>query len=255
MSMYVGVTGLKAATTDLNTTSHNIANASSTGFKNSRAEFSDMVAGQNGIGVQTQAINQLFQQGSVVQTGNDGGNNQLDLAIMGNGFFAVCNVDSAGASIKPPVYTRAGSFHVDAKGNIVNNLGQRLQDANGADIVVKANPNSAGLFANVVSINPDGTLTFNDATPGTTAKVGLFDFPNIQGLKAVGETEWAATGDSGAAVAVATPNIKGGYLEASNVDLTDQLVNMIIAQRNFQANSKTITTNQTLTETVTNMIR
>lgn len=252
MSMYIGVTGLKAATTDLNTTAHNVANAGTIGFKNSRAEFSDLVAGANGIGVQTQAINQLYQQGSITQTGSDGsGGSKLDLAIMGNGFFAV--QDAAG--IKS--YTRNGSFTIaddgTGAGSIVNELGQKLLDDTGAPIVVPAST-IATLFANVVDINPDGTLTFNDATPGTTAKVGVFDFPNVQGLKAIGETQWEATTDSGAAVAI-TPNMKGGYLEASNVDLTDQLVNMIIAQRNFQANSKTITTNNTLTETVTNMIR
>ncbi|MDQ5911306.1 MAG: flagellar hook protein FlgE, partial [Pseudomonadota bacterium] len=153
-------------------------------------------------------------------------------------------------------YTRNGSFTITDDGSgtgyIVNEQGQRLLDDTGSPITVPAS-STAGLFANIVNINPDGTLTFNDAA-NTTAKVGVFDFPSVQGLKAIGETQWTATLESGAAVLI-TPNIKGGSLEASNVDLTDQLVNMIIAQRNFQANSKIITTNQTLTETATNMIR
>ncbi len=87
-------------------------------------------------------------------------------------------------------------------------------------------------------------------------QVALVKFANNEGLKAVGDTNWVATAKSGAALpGNDTSSIMSGALEASNVDLTDQLVNMIIAQRNFQANSKTITTNQSLTETVTNMIR
>ncbi|HRD48389.1 MAG TPA: flagellar hook basal-body protein [Candidatus Competibacteraceae bacterium] len=246
MSMYTAVSGVKAAALDLNTTSQNIANASTTGFKNSRAEFGDMVAGKNGIGVQTEAINQLFQQGGVISTGNDGSSGQLDLAIMGNGFFKV--TDSSSIS---PLYTRAGSFHMDATSRkIVNNLGQSLQSAAGADIVVPADQT-------ITSFNSiTGTINFSD---GTSAQVGLVNFPNAQGLKAVGDTNWVATTASGQATAIAAPgtgtlgNIKGGALEASNVDLTDQLVNMIIAQRNFQANAKVITTENTLSETVINI--
>ena len=83
--------------------------------------------------------------------------------------------------------------------------------------------------------------------------MGVYDFLSVQGLKAVGDTEWVETAASGAATAVATPNVLGGYLEASNSDLTDQLVNMIVAQRNFQANSKTISTENTLSETIINI--
>lgn len=246
MSMYTAVSGVKAAALDLNTTSQNIANASTTGFKNSRAEFGDMVAGKNGIGVQTEAINQLFQQGGVISTGNDGSSGQLDLAIMGNGFFKV--TDSSSIS---PLYTRAGSFHMDATSRkIVNNLGQSLQSAAGADIVVPTDQTITG-FNSIT-----GTINFSD---GTSAQVGLVNFPNPQGLKAVGDTNWVKTTASGEPTEIAAPgtktlgNIKGGALEASNVDLTDQLVNMIIAQRNFQANAKVITTENTLSETVINI--
>lgn len=246
MTMSVAVSGVKAATTDLNTTAHNIANVGTTGFKNSRAEFSDMVAGKNGIGAQTAAVNQLFQQGGVNSTGNDGSSGQLDLAIIGNGFFTV--KDSNGT----PFYTRAGSFHMDATSRkIVNNLGQSLQSAAGADITVPADPVAITGFDSMT-----GKINFSD---GTSAQVGLVNFPNTQGLKAVGDTNWIATTASGAATAIAAPgtgtlgSVKGGALEASNVDLTDQLVNMIVAQRNFQANAKMITTENTLAETVINI--
>lgn len=252
MSMYIGVSGIKAATTDLNTTSQNIANASTTGFKNSRAEFGDLVnsnASKNaGIGVQTQAVNQLFQQGAVITTGN-----ALDLAIVGNGFFKVQEAGDAGQIL----YTRAGSFHVDAEGRIVNNLGQQLQGTEGplqfeADSLPLSN----------ITVNKDGTITATSSggelvSPEGGA-VGLVDFPNPQGLKKISDTQWMQTTDSGEPTDIAAPpanigTIMSGALEASNVDLTDQLVNMIIAQRNFQANAKTITTNNTLTETVINI--
>lgn len=85
-SWYTAISGVNAATVNLDTTAHNIANASTTGFKNSRAEFGDMVAGSNGIGVQTEAINQLFQQGTLQETKNASGD-KVDLAINGDGFF------------------------------------------------------------------------------------------------------------------------------------------------------------------------
>lgn len=248
-SMYVGVSGIKAANTDLQTTSHNVANSGTMGFKNSRAEFGDLVAsgcgGGFGIGTHTQAVNQLFQQGSVITTGNS-----LDMAIVGCGFFKVQNGDQA-------LYTRAGSFHVAADGRIVNNLGQQLVGTEGplqfeADALPLSN----------ITVHEDGTIEATSKGGETVSPeggaVGLVNFPNPQGLKQVSDTQWMETSASGAPTDIADPpanigNILGGALEASNVDLTDQLVNMIIAQRNFQANAKTITTENTLTETVINI--
>lgn len=245
-AMYTAVSGTKAATVNLDTTAHNIANASTTGFKNSRAEFGDLVAGKQGIGAQTQAVNQLFQQGGIISTGNDGSTGHLDLAIIGNGFFKV--TDSSSLS---PYYTRAGSFHMDsATRNIVNNLGQKLQSVAGADIVVPADQTITSFDA------ATGKINFSD---GTSVQVGLVSFPNSEGLKAVGDTNWVATTASGAASAIGAAGtgilgyLKGGALEASNVNLTDQLVNMIIAQRDFTANAKVITTEDDITQVVVNI--
>lgn len=256
MTMNVAVSGVKAATADLNTIAHNIANVGTTGFKNSRAEFADLVGGSGSsglLGVQTQAVNQLFRQGSIVSTSNDGNYSKLDLAINGNGFFQVKNV--TGGEL---LYTRAGSFEIDKDGFVINDMGQRLQGVTG-DIQFQG----TGGWGNV-SIASDGTITATDSTgtPVVTApatQLGLVDFPSVQGLKAVGDTQWIETAASGAATAIAAPGtgilgkVKVGYLEASNSDLTDQLVNMINAQRNFQANAKTITTENTLSETVINI--
>jgi flagellar hook protein FlgE len=252
MSMSIGLAGINAATNDLNTTANNIANVSTTGFKDSRAEFGDMVVGHNGSGVHTQAVNQQFRQGNLKQTLNEGQNGRLDLAINGRGFFQVKNVAGT-ASVDPPIYTRAGSFHTDVNGYVVNNLNQRLQDNAGADVKAPASTTAPGLWANVASTDLDGTITFNDAVPpapGTTVKVGVYDFPSVPGLQPVGDTEWAETSASGVATLAASPQVQSGYLEESNVDLTAQLVNMIIAQRNFSANAKTITTNSEMTQTI-----
>lgn len=252
MSMYIGVSGIKAATVDLNTTSHNIANASTTGFKNSRAEFGDLVdvnaAKSAGIGVQTQAVNQLFQQGGIITTGN-----ALDMAITGNGFFKLQDGEET-------VFTRAGSFRIDKEGYIVNNLGQRLVGTD--DEPIKFDEDNLPL-SNIM-ISKDGTITATSKNggdpiePDQGGRVGLVDFPNVQGLKKIGDTQWVQSNDSGAPTDISNPpanigKIMSGALEASNVDLTDQLVNMIIAQRNFQANAQTITTNNTLTQTVINI--
>ena len=265
MAMNIGTTGIKAANTDLNTISHNVANISTTGFKNSRAEFADLVdsnaAKGGGLGVMTQDVNQLFQQGSITTTGN-----ALDLAITGNGFFTVQNTtkDDTGkiTLIGDPIYTRAGSFHVDAYGNVVNNLGQSLIDTKNKEVKLPG----TGPWSNII-IDKTGAITATDSTGKTVPekiadaqKIGLVDFNNPQGLKKISETQWVASADSGPRTDPAKPptnigQIMSGALENSNVDLTDQLVNMILAQRNYQANSKTITTGQAITETAINMVR
>lgn len=260
--MYTGLSGIQAANANLGTTSHNIANSSTTGFKFGRTEFGDLVDSNanlgGGLGVQVQAINQQHQQGGIITTGN-----ALDLAITGQGFFKV--QDEAGNNY----YTRSGSFHVNVDGYVVNNLGQRLVGTDDSPIQW-----DAGLLPvtnividaqyNITATDKDGNTGI---APTAGAILGIGDFPNQQGLKAVGDTTWIATTESGAFNANrAAPNpevpgtgnlgvVKSGFLEASNVDLTEQLVNMIMAQRDFQANSKTITTGNTLVETVTNMIR
>ncbi len=256
MSMSTGLSGINAATNDLNTTANNIANVKTTGFKHSRAEFGDLVGGGcggNGIGlgVHTQAINQQFQQGNIETTGN-----ALDFAINGCGFFQV--KDSSGT-----YYTRAGSFHVDKDGFIVNNLDQRLQGV-GGDLQFDA----ASLPVTNITLDSAGNITAKGVTGADVTiqggPLGLADFANVQGLKQVSDTEWMETPESGAMnannggvlVAPGTGSlgkVMNGSLETSSVDLTAQLVNMIIAQRNFQANAQTITTNNTLAQTVINI--
>lgn len=251
-SWYTAISGVNAATANLDTTAHNIANASTNGFKNSRAEFSDMVADGNGIGVQTAAVNQLFAQGSFTQTGNKSGD-KVDLAISGNGFFVVRNVVND-VSVDPPIYTRDGSFHLDDKGYLVNHSGQRVQtNFNTPASDIKVDP---ATLEKIASVDGDGTISFTGATDPIPKGIQLVDFPDQHGLKAIGNTQWTSeAAETGAPVVVASPKIMSGALEASNVDLTAQLVNMIIAQRDFTANAKTITTNDAITQVAVNISR
>lgn len=247
MPMNIGLTGLKAATTHLDVVSHNVANASTTGFKSGRAEFGDLVdpnAGESpGLGVKTQAINQQFLQGGTITTGN-----ALDLAINGSGFFVVKDGTST-------AYTRAGSFHVDKEGYIVNNLDQRLQGT-GGDLQLTNPP------VTNIAIDKNGNITAKDNTGADIGPIGpiaLVNFPNVQGLKSIGDTQWVATPESGAATALAAPGtgslglLSSGALEASNVEITEQLVDMIIAQRDFQANAQTITAGNNMVQTIVNI--
>lgn len=424
MPFRIALSGINASAAELSVIGNNVANAGTTGFKQSRAEFADIYATSNlgisqnaiGSGTRVSAVTQQFSQGNIGFT-----NNNLDLAINGQGFFVL---NDGGV----PVYTRAGAFQVDREGYIVNSQNQRLTvfqaDTNGnitgsrgdlrlstADIAPNAttavevtanlnanskqfppypaaplfdrtdpttynnstsvtlydsmgnatlgtlyyrktsnpneweshlwltngagtpvevlpNGNAAGQPAlltfsstgNITSVTPalggaltvdyapvnplsgannmafsvnysnatqygslfgvnaltqDGYATgrlngidINDTgvvearyTNGQTRALGqvaLANFSNPQGLRQLGDTGWAETFDSGAAL-VGTPGtaslglVQSGALEGSNVDLTEQLVDMIIAQRNFQANAQVITTADTITQTIINI--
>lgn len=404
MPFNTALSGLNAASQDLRVIGHNVANASTTGFKQSRAEFVDVFATSPlgatstaiGSGVRIAAVSQQFSQGNVEFT-----NNNLDLAITGQGFF---RLDDRGAI----VYSRAGAFGVDREGFIVNALNQNLTgylaDASGtvtgalgnlqldtSDIAPNAttlvefglnldatspiptsapfDPANALSYNNATSVtifdslgsphlltqyyvknadndwqvhtyidgtaasapagdnitfNPDGTiltpapaqvalpafvptggalplnvsmdyslttqygadfsvnaLTQDGFTTGRLSgidfsdtgvltarytngqfrvlgQVAMTNFSNPQGLRQLGDTSWAESYESGAAL-VGTPGtaslglIQSGALEGSNVDLTAQLVKMITAQRNFQANAEVITTADTVTQTIINI--
>ncbi len=405
MSFNTALSGIQAASADLGIIGNNIANSATTGFKSSRAEFSDIYASSNsasktsiGQGVRMQLAAQQFAQGTISFT-----ENPLDLAISGEGFFHLENNGSA-------VYSRAGSFKLDATGNVVNNEGfslmARQADSSGAitgavaplqlnNTYLEASPTTAvGVGANLdargvetdsswalvsgvpdtagynssttttvydslgndhtmslyfskldpatnpnewnvrtliggvlqdtspVTFNTDGSfnapsainITWNPgggATAGQTivmdlsestqygssfavnslsqdgytagqllgidvndsgmvftrysngrtqveAQVLLANFANAQGLRPIGDSSWVETFESGSPVG-SEPGTAGlglvqsNALEDSNVDLTEQLVSMIVAQRNFQANAQTISAMDTITQTIINL--
>lgn len=267
MSFYTSLSGLRAAQLELSVTSNNIANAGSIGFKKSRAAFGDMMppsSTASGIGARLKSITQLFTLGQVETSSRE-----LDLAINGSGFFITRDAGGTGETM----FTRDGSLTINADRNLVDSKGANLMvfpvDANGdatgtslTDVVSIQIPdtNSAGARLSGLSIGPEGLITasFGDGDTQPLGRVALANFPNPAGLRQQGDGRWSVTGESGEIV-TGTGNgdgfggIQSGAIERSNVDLTEELVALIAAQRNFQANAKAIETSNTLTQTITNL--
>jgi flagellar hook protein FlgE len=268
MSFFTSLSGLKNAETDLRVIAHNIANAETVGFKKSSVQFADLVATGSatdprrspGIGATIAGITQDFVLGPLEQTGRS-----LDLAIDGDGFFALANPFSGEVS-----YTRNGNFRLTAVGELEDSWGNRLQaypvDAAGiptstvpADVNVPIT-NAAGSPLANVTINNRGIViaAYSDGTTDPVGQVALATFPAPNGLRSTGQTKWQATGESGAAV-FGNPGIGSygemiaGALERSNVDLAEEMVALLTAQRNFQANARAIDTATQISQTVLNL--
>ncbi len=268
MSFFTSLSGLKNAETDLRVIAHNIANAETVGFKKSSVQFADLVASGSstdprrspGIGATVAGITQDFVLGPLEQTGRS-----LDLAIDGDGFFALANPFSGDVT-----YTRNGNFRLTAAGELEDSWGNRLQaypvDAAGnptsaipADVAVPIT-NAAGSSLANVTIDVRGVVNaaFADGTTAPVGQVALATFPAPNGLRSVGQTKWQASGESGAAV-LGNPGIGSfgemisGALERSNVDLAEEMVSLLTAQRNFQANARAIDTATQISTTVLNL--
>lgn len=267
MSFYTSLNGLKNAQTDLGVISNNIANAETNGFKRSKVAFSDIVAGSAftnpkltlGIGSTVEAINQNFAQGPVEQTGN-----ALDLVVNGDGFFTTRSEVSGDT-----LYTRNGSFEIDESGFLVRG-NNRLQafptDAAGAvsgttlqSVQIPAT-NAAGAQYAGVTVGKNGLIiaSYADGTNTAVGKVALATFLAPGGLRQEGSSNWTATGLSGVATygqpdAGFYGGILSGALERSNVDLSEEMVGLITAQRNFQANAKAIDTATQISQTIINL--
>lgn len=246
-SLWISKTGLDAQQTQMDVISHNLANVSTAGFKRSRAVFEDLLyqtlrqpgaqssqqtqlpSGlQIGTGVRPVATERIFTQGNLQQTGNS-----KDLSITGEGFFSVLLPDGTTG------YTRDGSFQVDNQGQLVTASGFVIQPA----ITIPAN-------AQTISIGRDGTVSVTQQGTVASTQVGqmqLTTFINPAGLESKGENLYLETGASGNAQ-TSTPGTNGagvlsqGYIETSNVNVVEELVNMIQTQRAYEINSKAITT-------------
>ncbi|RJQ48003.1 MAG: flagellar basal-body rod protein FlgG [Gammaproteobacteria bacterium] len=256
-ALWTAKTGLDAQQTRLAVISNNLANVNTTGFKRGRAVFEDLLyqnvrqvgaqSSQNtqlpsglslGTGVRIVATEKLFSQGNLVQTSNP-----LDIAVQGRGFFQVQTPDGGAA------YTRSGSFQLDAQGQLVTSSGYVLQPA----ITIPPNTQS-------VTIGSDGVisaLAAGSATPTQVGSVQLADFVNPAGLQPVGENLFLESTASGSPQ-TGTPGQSGlgtlvqGSLESSNVNVVEELVNMIEAQRAYEMNSKAIATNDEMLRYVSN---
>ncbi|GGD63989.1 flagellar hook-basal body protein [Croceicoccus mobilis] len=266
MSFYTSLSGLKNAQTDLGVVSHNIANAETNGFKKSNTAFGDLVAGSSfsnpkmitGIGSNTEAIIQNFAMGSIEQTGSS-----LDMAITGDGFFKTYS-----AAGDRTLFTRNGSFDMDVAGNIQDGAGNVLQIfAPGADPATDATINAVVPLTNAagseyagVTVEMDGSVvvSYADGTNDTIGTVALASFSSPTGLRQVGSSNWEVTGISGPP-GYGFPgegkfgNTLSGSIERSNVDLAEELVSLITAQRYFQANAKAIDTATQISQTVINL--
>ena len=243
-SMWIAETGLDAQQTRMSVISNNLANVNTTGFKRDRASFEDMLyqklrqpGAQNttteqaptglmlGTGVRIVSTEKTHVQGSLVST-----KNALDLAIQGEGFFQIAMPDGTLA------YTRDGSFKLSATGQLVTANGALLQPP----VTIPANVAS-------ISIGQDGTVSVENATGGTQniGQIQTARFVNPAGLQAMGQNLLKETPASGAAT-VGAPGQTGagqlmqGALEASNVNVVEEMVNMIETQRAYEVNSKAI---------------
>lgn len=271
MSFYTSLNGLKNSQTQLDVVSHNIANAETTGFKKSTVQFADIVAGSAysnpkltiGVGASVEAIQQNFALGPLQQTGS-----ALDIAINGDGFFSTVSAQSG-----QTLFTRNGNFQVDQQGFIHDGSENRLQvfptdPTTGA--VTSTTPISAQIpaqnnatppadFAGV-AVNENGNVvaSYADGTNMVIGKVALASFISPTGLKQMGSSNWTQTGLSGTPTygqpgEGAFGDLLSGSLERSNVDLSDELVGLITAQRNFQANAKAIDTATQISQTIINL--
>jgi flagellar basal-body rod protein FlgG len=246
-SLWIAKTGMEAQQMQLDVISNNLANVSTNGFKKAHAVFEDLMyqnlrqVGSNtaeqstlptglqvGLGVRTVATSRNFTQGSMQQT-----NNNLDMAVQGNGFFQVTMPDGTTG------YTRDGSFQLDSQGRVVNSNGLLVQGG----ITVPANATNLSVAAN-------GTVTAS--IPGTVAPqnigtITLASFVNPAGLEPKGQNlyqESAASGqpNAGTAGSNGLGSIMSGFVETSNVNVVQELVSMIQTQRAYEMNSKAIQT-------------
>jgi len=262
-SMYSGISGLKNFQTKLDVIGNNISNVNTYGFKKGRTVFKDLIsqttagataptetragvnAKQIGLGSQLAAIDTIHSGGSLQTTGNT-----LDLAISGDGFFQVADGDD----MDDRLYTRAGNFYMDSNGDLVNSDGKYLVGVNG-----KIN---IPVDAQSMSIGQDGTVTYVDEGGELidAGQIQLAKFPNNGGLTKEGSNYYRqspASGDPspGVALTVGLGTINSGFLEMSNVDLSEEFTDMIVAQRGFQANTRIITTSDSILEELINLKR
>lgn len=259
-SLYTATTGMLGQQLQIDTTSNNIANVNTTGYKKQRAEFNDLFyqalqyAGtatsettlsptgiEVGLGVRAGAINKSFSQGSPKETQNN-----LDVAITGKGFFQIQLPDGSTA------YTRSGNFKIDDQGNIVTSEGHLLLP----QITIPED-------ATQINIGTDGTVSVVQGNQGASNVLGqiqIASFINPAGLHGLGDNLYINTNASGDAI-VGVGGVDGfgqlrqGFLELSNVRLVEEMTDLITGQRAYEANSKTIQTADSMLQIVNNLKR
>jgi len=257
-SLHIAATGMAAQEAQLDTISNNLANVNTVGFKKVRADFQDLLYEtmrapgtattattfsptglQVGSGSRIVATTRQFSQGPLMQTGNP-----LDLAVEGNGFFPIQQADGTIA------YTRAGNFKADAQGRIVTSEGLPL------DPPITIPPDTT-----TVSIGADGTVsasTKSSAQPVQLGQIQLASFINPAGLNSAGHNLYIATAASGEPmIGVAGVDGRGtllqGTTEHANVEVVEEMIGLIAAQRNYEINSKVVSAADEMLRNATQM--
>lgn len=261
-SLWTAATGMIGQQFHIDTIANNLSNVNTTGFKKNRIDFEDLlyhslkIAGtpatevtvvptgvEVGHGVKVNATQKLFAQGSLKQT-----ENPFDIAIEGEGFFKVRMIDGTEG------FTRDGSFKIDSNGQFVNSSGYFLDP----ELILPE-----GFIRGDVSISEDGRVFTKIAGSDEIVEVGQINinrFVNPAGLKAIGGNLFKTTVGSGEAIE-GMPGYEGmgrihqGFLEMSNVNLVDEMVDMIVAQRAYEVNSKSVTTSDSMLATAIGMKR
>ncbi|MDF0725181.1 flagellar basal body rod protein FlgG [Cytobacillus sp. S13-E01] len=282
-SMYSGIGGMKNFQVKLDVIGNNIANVNTYGYKKGRTTFKDLVSQQIagasapsdtkggvnpkqvGLGSQLGSIDTIHTQGSLQTTGRP-----LDLGISGDGFFIVNDGINN-------FFTRAGNFYMDENGTLVNSDGLLVQGNQGNDPADDVLADTLGEIvipktAQSFSIGSDGKVTFIENGELLVAgQILIAKFPNTGGLDKVGDNLYQETSNSGSSdgddsgtIDINDFNIPGtggagslvsGALEMSNVDLSEEFTDMIVAQRGFQANTRIITTSDEILQELVNLKR
>lgn len=259
-ALWTAATGMGAQQVNIDVISNNLANVNTTGYKKSRVNFQDMmyqrlkqpgtpnaqgaqvpVGIEIGHGTRVSATQKIFSKGSLQNTGNS-----LDLLVEGDGFFQVLRPDGTIA------YTKDGSFKQDSTGRIVTSDGYPLQP----EVFVPQD-------ATEISITSDGTVSVQiagDNQPQQLGQIQLANFSNPAGLNSIGRNLFEVTNASGDPM-VNNPGAAGygtivqGFLEMSNVQVVEEMVNMIAAQRAYEVNSKAIQAADQMLSTATQLRR
>jgi flagellar basal-body rod protein FlgG len=260
-ALFSAASGMTAQQMNVDNIAHNLANANTVGFKSRRAQFQDLLyqtvvqpgaaAGQQtvvptglqvGLGTRPASNEIIFTQGSFSQT-----DNPLDLVIQGRGFFQVRRPNGELA------YTRAGAFHLDRDGSIVTS------DGNPVEPQITIPPD-----AQSISIAQDGTVSYmqpNQTAAQQAGQIQLAGFQNPAGLNSLGGNLYTATDASGDPT-VGVPGgqegmgtVMQGYLEQSNVSVVEEFINLIVAQRGYEASSKVVQAADQMYQQVNNLVR
>jgi len=259
-ALYTAASGMEAQQLNIDTIAHNLANINTSGFKRRRAQFQDLLyqnirqAGasntstteipvglQIGLGTKPVATEMNFTQGDFAAT-----NNPLDMVIQGQGFFQIRQVNGQIA------YTRSGNFHLNRDGNLVTSEGDLLDP----QITIPQDQIS-------ITIGSDGTVSVMQAgqtQPQQVGKIEIANFQNPAGLQNIGKNLFLPTQASGEPI-TGTPGENGlgtllsGFVEQSNVSVVEEMVNMIVSQRAYEANSKVIRTADDMFTQANNVVR